>query len=202
MGTTGRWVTLILLGGTGDAAATLGISSQVVIQPPAATLLRGDTATITYTVTNTGDEPLDLAAVGTVYFGGGPRSTVFPFATGATPPCTVQFLDFVPPPGSGQPTTVANTNTFRPNPIEPGESRQCVMGLLVSPDAGHPFVQLFSFVGVRGGESVRAPQHVTFNLGEQPTPIPVSSWWGLVGMGTLLLLLGFPRLQVMRTRSR
>ncbi len=123
------WVLLALSVGCGNAMALLTIEGTVVIEPAPATLLRGQTATITYTVTNIGDEAWDAAAVGVEYFESGPTSTVLPVPTAATPPCVSQFVDF-PSPIPGAPTYVVNTNTLYPRPILPGESRQCVMDLV------------------------------------------------------------------------
>jgi len=183
------WWALVALLWASDAMATLAITGEVLIEPAPATLRRGDVATLTYTITNTGDEPFDRAASGTTYIQFGPTSTVFPFPTTATPPCAFQLLDFSAPPG--QPATVANTNTFLPAPIAPGESRQCVMGLQVSPTAGGPFVQRFSLSGSHGLERVSVARNIVFNLGEQqPSSVPAVSNWGLGLLGLLLLAYG------------
>jgi len=177
-----------LLAWGGEAVATLAITSEVIIDPHPSVLLRGQQATVTYILTNTGDEPLEIASSGFDYRTFGPLSTLFPFPTAATPPCGFQLLDFSTPPGV--PGFVVNTNTFLPWPIEPGETRQCVTGLQVSAQTAGPFVQRFGFNGSRGNRSVSAPQFVTFTLGEQPMLIPASSGWSLVFMAALLLLLG------------
>lgn len=179
---------LALLVCGGDAMATLAITGDVVIEPHPSVLLRGQQATITYTLTNTGDEPLDLASSGFDYRTDGPLSTLFPFPTAATPPCGFQLLHFSAPPGV--PGFVVNTNTFLPWPIEPGETRQCVTGLQVSAQTAGPFVHRFRFSGARGDRNVSASQQFTFTLGEQPMLIPASSGWSLAFMGALLLLLG------------
>ena len=183
------WVLWTLLASASDAMATLAITGEVLIDPPAATLLRGQTATLTYTLTNTGDEPFDAAFSGTVYIQEGPTSTVFPFPTAATPPCTFQLQDLSPAPG--QPTTVGNTNSFHPRPIPPGESRQCVMGLQVSPQTAGPFVQRFGISGTRGSRTVSVARNIAFNLGQpQPSSVPAISNWGLALLGLLVLAFG------------
>lgn len=185
------WALLALLWAS-DAMATLAITGEVMIEPAPATLRRGDTATLTYILTNTGDEPLDFATSGTTYIQFGPTSTVFPFPTAATPPCTFQLLDFSAPPG--QPPIVVNTNSFHPRPIPPGESRRCVIGLLVSSEAAGPFVQQFGFSGTRAGRTVTAAQSITFNLGQpQPSSVPTTSTGALVFLAAILLLFGHRR---------
>jgi hypothetical protein len=184
-----RWLALLgLCAGCDNAMATLAITGEVVIDPPAASLLRGQTATLTYTLINSGDETLEIAAAGTVYRTFGPTSTVFLVPTASTPPCTVQTLDLSPLPG--QPGAVAITSSFRPRPIPPGESRQCVMGLVISTEASGPFVQQFGFSGLIGDRSVDIAQNIFFPLGEQPKPIPTASPWGLALLSILMLTLG------------
>lgn len=185
------WVLCTLFLG-GEATATLAITGEVLIEPPAATLLRGQTATITYIITNTGDEPLDRAASGTLYFNEGPTSTVFPFPTAATPPCAFQLVDLSAPPG--QPAIVGNTNTFLPAPIAPGESRRCAMGLQVSSQAGGPFVQQFLVSGSRGNQQVLVARDIAFPLGQTSFPVPAGSVLGLVLLAATLLAIGYRRL--------
>jgi hypothetical protein len=182
------WLTCLLLFAGADVWAALAVTGEVTINPPPASLLRGQTAELRLTVTNTGDEPLDRASSGTLFRSFGPTSTVFLTPTSATPPCLTQFLDLSPPPG--QPAIVINSNTFMPTPIAPGESRECTLLLQVSPDAEAPFVQRFSISGSRNDQRVSVERFVTFTLGEQPTPISASSRWSLGLMGGLLLLLG------------
>jgi hypothetical protein len=177
------WVVFALFVLCGNAMAVVAIEGTILIEPPPATLLRGQTATITYTVTNTGDEPLDYAVSGTEYWEEGPTSTVYPLPTAATPPCFVNFVDFSGPPG--QSAYVVSTTFFRPELIPPGESRQCVMDLLVSPNAAGPFVQRFGFNGVRGTQIVRTSQEFAFNLGQGAIAVPFLGW----PSGALLLVL-------------
>lgn len=187
------WGLVMLLVGCGNAVALLAIQGTVVIEPPAATLLRGETATITYTVTNTGDEPLDSATSGTGYYEWGPMSTVLPAPNSQTPPCVTQFFDFSPRPG--EPAFIVNTNSFLPRPIPPGESRQCVLDLVVSPEAKGPFIQRFGFTGSRGALSVNVGEDVMFNLGQETIAVPALQWPGmaLMAMMTCLLAAGFWR---------
>ncbi len=177
------WAMLVLSVGCGNALALLAVEGSVTIDPSPATLLRGQTATITYTVTNIGDEAWDAAAVGVEYFESGPTSTVLPVPTAQTPPCVSQFVDF-PSPIAGAPTYVVNTNTLYPRPVLPGESRQCVMDLVVSPDAAGPFVQLFSLTGSLNGQIAYTSQVVAFNLGQGAVAVPL-----LGGPAHLLLVL-------------
>lgn len=81
------WVLLATLSFGTEAMATLAIAGEVLIESPAATLLRGQTATLTFSVTNIGDETFDRANWGTSFFREGPTSTVYTFSTAATPPC-------------------------------------------------------------------------------------------------------------------
>ena len=178
----------------GDAMATLAITSQVIIDPPASLLLRGQQATVTYIITNTGDEPLEIPNAGFEYRSFGPLSTLFPFQTAATPPCGFQLLDFSTPPGV--PSFVVNTLTFQPRPIAPGESRQCVTGLEVSAQTAGPFVQQFGFNASSGDRVVSEQHFVTFTLGEPPLLVPAFSWWSLALLSILILTLagyGLPR---------
>lgn len=183
---------LVLLAWGREAMATLAITSEVVIDPHPSVLLRGQQATITYTITNTGDEPLELASAGFDYRSFGPLSTLFPFPTAATPPCGFSLFDLSTPPGV--PGFVVNTNTFQPRPVEPGETRHCVTGLQVSAATAGPFVKRFGVSGTRGNQTVSAPHFVTFTLGEQPMMIPTLSWLSLSLAGVLMLLLGVNRL--------
>jgi len=178
---------LVLLAWGTDALATLAITGDVVIEPHPSVLLRGQQATITYTLTNTGDEPLDAASSGFDYRTFGPLSTLFPFPLAATPPCGFSLVDFSTPPGV--PGFVVNTNTFQPRPIEPGETRQCVTGLQVSAETAGPFVHRFGFSGVRDGRNVFTAQFVTFTLGEPPLLVPAVSPWGLALLSILMLTL-------------
>lgn len=183
------WALLALSVGCGSALALLAVEGSVTIDPSPAMLLRGQTATITYTVTNIGDEAWDAAAVGVEYFESGPTSSVLPVPTAATPPCVSQFVDF-PSPIPGAPTYVVNTNTLYPRPILPGESRQCVMDLVVSPDAAGPFVQLFSLTGSLNGQIAYTSQEVAFNLGQGAVAVPALMWPSLVVLVLLVSWLG------------
>ena len=173
------WV--FLCATSSNATAVLAISGSVVIDPYPSTLMRGQSATITYTITNTGDEPLDSAAIGTGYYAWGPRSTIFPLATIATSPCLVRYDDLSPRPG--EPAIVLNAVFFRPIPLLPGETRQCVMEISVSEETAGPFVQQFGFTGARGAQSTNVSQSVFFSLG-LTTAVPALS---PLGLGTLML---------------
>lgn len=187
------WFVLLALACGGPAAAAVAITGDIRIDPPASTLRRGDIATITYTITNTGDEAIDFASAGTTYRQFGPMSTVFPFATTATPPCTFQLLDGSPPPG--QPAIVVNTVGFRPAVTPPGESRQCVTGLQVSPDTAGPFEQSFIIAGTRNAQTVYIQRVVSFGLGVNASVVPALSTWGMTLLAALLLVFGHRRFQ-------
>lgn len=183
------WILLVLMGSGSEAKATLAITGSVLIEPPAAPLLRGQTATATFTVTNIGDEPLDRAGWGTSFFREGPTSTVFLFSTTATPPCIYQEFQADPPPN--QAGITASSIAFHPRPIAPGESRTCVIEVQVSPQAAGPFVQMFRLVGYRADRFVIMDQSVAFNLGQpQSLPVPTISAWGLLFLTLLLLEVG------------
>jgi len=157
------WLLLLALLVSGSKAmATLAITGEVVIEPHPSVLVRGQQATITYILTNTGDEPFEIAGSSFDYRTDGPLSTLFPFPTDATSPCGFQLLHFSGPPGV--PGYVINSILFQPRPIEPGETRQCVTGLQVSAQTAGPFVKRFGFSGVRGDRTASASQHVTFTL--------------------------------------
>jgi len=185
------WVLLAVLGFGSEAAATLAIAGEVLIEPPAATLLRGQTATLTFTVTNIGNEPFDRAHWGTSFFQGGSTSTVFTFSTAATPPCVYQeFQADGGPPGT-PPGITAASGSFHPRPIAPGESRICVIGVRVSSQAASPFVQTFGISGTREEQSVGITRSLAFNLGEpQAQRVPAISAWGLALLTLLLLEVG------------
>lgn len=189
-----RWTRLPLFvascAACSKALATLAISGVVLIEPDPSILLRGQTATLTYTITNTGDESIDVATAGTDYYDWGPTSTLFPLGTAATPPCTMTYVDFIAPPG--QPPAVVNTVFFQPRPVLPGETRQCVMEITVSEETDGPFVQQFGFTGARGVRNVSVSQNVFFSLG-QTTAVPALSPFslgalilGLLGIGAML----------------
>jgi hypothetical protein len=170
-----------------SAIATLAISGTVAIQPDPSVLLRGQTATITYTITNTGDEPLDRVYGGTGYYDWGPTSTIFPIGTVATPPCYLTYFDLSPLPGN--PPYWIVTVFFQPWPLLLGESRQCVMELTVSKEAAGPFVQQFGFTGGRGNQSTSISQSVFFGLG-QTTAVPALSPIGLIALILSMLAIG------------
>ncbi len=182
------WALLALSMGCGSAMAVLSIEGTVLIEPPPATLLRGDVATLTYTMTNTGDEPLDFATSGTGYWQEGAGSTVYPLPNAGTLPCLAQFVDFSGPPG--QSAFVVNTNLLFPWPIPPGESRLCVMELAVSMEAAGPFTQRFGFTGTRGTQRVNVGQDVVFNLGQGAVAVPVFGWPAQLLLVFLIPLLG------------
>ncbi len=163
-----------------NAMATLAIAGSVAIAPDAKFLLRGQTASLTYTITNIGDEPLEEASAGTFYFGWGPSSTIFPSGTAATAPCIMTFFDLSPVPG--QAPAVINTVFFRPTPVLPGETRECVLEISVSQEAGGPFTQQFGITGSRGNQSTTVSQFIFFPLG-QVAAVPTASlfaWMALV----------------------
>jgi hypothetical protein len=183
-----------LLAWSGPAIAALSISGTVVVEPHPSALKRGQQASVTYTITNTGDEPLDYAGAGFTYRTFGPLSTLFPFPTEGTPPCGFRLLDLSTPPGL--PGFVANTVDFSPVPIQPGETRQCTTGLRISAETAGPFVQRFAFSGLRDGRSVSSQLHVVFTLGEPPLAIPALTIWAFAFASLAVLLAGlyrFPR---------
>ncbi len=182
------WVLLALCAGCGNAAAVLAIQGTVFIDPPPATLLRGQSATLTYTLTNTGNEAIDVGAVATGFYADGPTSTIIIEPSAATLPCTMGILDLSPQPG--QPTFYYVSTFFEPFPILPGESRQCEVSLTVSPDAGSAFTQRFYFSGAIGTQSVDIFQDVVFNLGEMPTVVPTLRWPANFILMLLIGLLG------------
>lgn len=187
----GRWWWLLAFLWGSKAMAALAITGEVLIEPSASTLRRGDFATITYTITNIGDETLDFAGMGTTFVQSGPSSTIFPSATAATAPCTFQLLDGSPPPG--QSAIVVNSVGFRPNPIAPGASRQCVTGLQVSSTAAGPFAQSFTIGGTRGGQTVSVQRIIAFGLGANPGAVPAVSTWGVALLAGILVLVGHRR---------
>lgn len=188
------------------AFAGLSISGTVVVEPNPSTLLRGHEATVTYTLTNTGDEPIELATVGFPYRSSGPLSTVLPFRTAATPPCLYRLRALPGPfevPGAVEspakwspvPPFLEKTIEFSPLPIEPGGTRRCVAALRVSAQAAGPFVQTFNFQASRGAQSVMQTRSVVFGLGESAVAIPAVSTRSLALASLLVLLLGVFRLQ-------
>ncbi|ODU43667.1 MAG: hypothetical protein ABS96_22135 [Lysobacteraceae bacterium SCN 69-123] len=195
---------LLALGG--PAVAALSISGTVVVEPHPSTLVRGQEATVIYTLTNTGDEPIELATVGFPYRSSGPLSTVLPFRTAATPPCLYRLRALPGPfeaPGalespakwSPVPPFLEKTIEFAPLPIEPGGTRRCVAALRVSPETAGPFVQTFNFQASRGAQSVTQTRSVVFGLGVSAIAIPAASTWSLALASLLLLLLGVFRLR-------
>ncbi len=200
------WAVSALLVWGAPAVAALSISGTVVVEPHPSTLLRGQEATVTYMITNTGDEPIELATVGFPYRSSGPLSTVLPFQTVATPPCLYR-LRVLPGPfevagtvespakWSPVPPFLEKSIEFAPLPIEPGGMRRCVAALRVSPDTAGPFVQTFNFQASRGAQSVTQTRSLVFGLGESAVAIPVVSTWSLALASLLVLLLGVFRLR-------
>lgn len=195
-----------LLAWAAPASAALSISGTVVVEPHPSTLLRGQEATVTYTLTNTGDEPIDRATVGFPYRSSGPLSTLLPFQTSATPPCVYRLRVLPGPfevPGAVEsqgkwspvPPFLEKTIEFAPAPIEPGGTRQCVSGIRLSAQTAGPFVQSFNFQASRGGQSVTETRSVVFRLGESAIPIPAVSAWSLALASVIVLLLSVGRLQ-------
>lgn len=194
-----------LLAWSTPAFAALSVSGTVVVEPHPSTLTRGQQATVTYTLTNTGDEPIELATVGFPYRSSGPLSTVLPFQTAATPPC-VYRLRVLPGPfevagtvdspakWSPVPPFLEKSIEFAPLPIEPGGMRRCVAALRVSPETAGPFVQTFNFQASRGAQSVTQTRSVVFGLGVSAIAIPAVSTWS-VALASLLLMLGVFRLR-------
>jgi hypothetical protein len=195
-----------LLAWSGSAISALSISGTVVVEPHPSTLMRGQEATVTYTLTNIGDEPIELATVGFPYRSSGPLSTVQPFQTAATPPCVYRLRVLPGPPelaGAGKSTAkwspvppfLEKSIEFSPLPIEPGGTRRCVAALRVSPDTAGPFVQTFNFQASRGAQSVMQTRSVVFSLGESAIAISAVSTWSLAIASLLVLLVGVFRLQ-------
>lgn len=188
------------------AVAALSITSTVVVEPHPSTLMRGQEATVTYTLTNTGDEPIELATVGFPYRSSGPLSTVLPFRTAATPPCLYRLRALPGPfeaPGAVEspakwspvPPFLEKSIEFAPLPIEPGGTRRCVAALRVSPETAGSFVQTFNFQASRGAQTVTQMRSVVFGLGESAVAVPAVSTWCLALASLLVLLLGVFRLQ-------
>lgn len=188
------------------AVAALSITSTVVVEPHPSTLMRGQEATVTYTLTNTGDEPIELATVGFPYRSSGPLSTVLPFRTAATPPCLYRLRALPGPfeaPGAVEspakwspvPPFLEKSIEFAPLPIEPGGTRRCVAALRVSPETAGSFVQTFNFQASRGAQTVTQMRSVVFGLGESAVAVPVVSPWSLALASLFVLLLGVFRLQ-------
>lgn len=200
------WAVSALLVWGAPAVAALSISGTVVVEPHPSTLLRGQQATVTYTLTNSGDEPIELATVGFPYRSSGPLSTVLPFRTAATPPCAYRLRVL---PGSFEvpgavesqakwspvPPFLEKSIEFAPLPIEPGGTRRCVAALRVSPETAGPFVQTFNFQASRGAQSVTQTRSVVFGLGVSAIAIPAASTWSLALASLLVLLLGVFRLR-------
>jgi hypothetical protein len=147
------------------ASATMAISATIVISPEPGVLRRGDTAMLTYTITNIGDEIFTEAVAQTDYITSGPASTLFPTASAQSPPCLVgDFGEPFPPP---LPSYFINFAYFRPLPILPGASRSCVIDIQISQDAAGPFDKLFGFSGHQGALATPfVTRSVHFGLGE------------------------------------
>lgn len=188
------------------AIAALSITGTVVVEPHPSTLLRGQQGTVTYTLTNTGDEPIERATVGFPYRTSGPLSTVLPLQTSATPPCLFRLRVLPGPfevPGAVEsqskwspvPPFLEKSIEFAPLPIEPGGTRRCVAALRVSAQTAAPFVQTFNFEASRGAQSVTQMRSVVFSLGEPAIAIPATSTWTLALASLIVLLLGVFRLQ-------
>ena len=176
------------------AFAALSIGGTVVVEPHPSTLTRGQEASVTYTLTNTGDEPLEYAGASFDYRTDGPPSSIFPFPTEATPPCSIRYLHLGGAPGV--PGFVVQTIDFNPVPIQPGESRQCVSGLRVSEQSARPFVKTFRIGGRAGDQWAYSTTSIAFTLGEPPLAIPTLSIWGLVATALAVLLAVLYRLRV------
>lgn len=188
------WARLLLLpilcAAYSNATATLAISGTVLIDPDPSILLRGQTATVTYTITNTGDEPLEFAYAQTDYVTLGPESSVFPHASAASPPCVV-IDDSLSPLPPGKPSYYFNFTQFHPMPLLPGGTRQCVVEITVSGEADGPFIQWFGLharLGTRYAATVS--QSFLFTLGGRAAPVPTLSRLGLSALLLGLLAAG------------
>lgn len=188
------WAVSALLVWGAPAVAALSISGTVLVEPHPSTLVRGQQATVTYTLTNTGDEPLEYAGASFDYRTDGPPSSIFPFPTEATPPCSIRYLHLGG--ALGVPGFVVQTIDFNPVPIQPGESRQCVSDLRVSEQSAMPFVKTFRIGGRAGDQWAYATTSIAFTLGEPPLAIPALSIWGLVATALAVLLAVLYRLRV------
>jgi hypothetical protein len=160
----------------GEAVATLAFSADVRIQGDAAIMRHAESAVLTYTLRNTGDEPLDLAFARTIYIDRGPESTLFISVTAATAPCLIlndSIFGPLPPPA---PNIEFSSAYFEPLPILPGETRQCSTLITVSPEAAGPFSARFDFHARGGMQWVSAePRSIFFNLGPTATAVPAMS---------------------------
>lgn len=173
----------------GPAQATIAVSARMEIQANASQMRRGDSTTLVYTFTNTGDEPLDSVHALTNYLSHGPDSTIFVEETAATEPCLntkASILGPLPPPF---PNHLPNQTYAMPVPILPGETRHCIVQLRVSLEASGPFVQRFDFYAKRGFEHTSAqPTFVHFDLGEPIVGIPLLDRFGQIFLGFALAL--------------
>ena len=154
--------------------AILAVSGEVAIDPPPTELRRGQTATLEFRLTNTGDEPLTLAFAGVEFIGWGPESTIIPFGTADTPPC--DWAEDGTDPVPGDPPFRVGMVSFEPIPIAPGEIRVCRAALIVAMQAPDRFEKRFSFLGVR--DDVVSPyyaQVVRFELVSREAEIPFLS---------------------------
>lgn len=181
------------LSGSG-AMAALALTGSVVITPDPAVLLRGQTATVTYTITNTGDEPFQPFS-GTNYYDWGPTSTVYLLPNASTPPCSIQYTDLSPLPGN--PPFVFATVLLLPQPLLPGDTRQCVSDLVVSTEAAGPFVQRFGLAGATATQSINLGQEFAFPWGDPGRSIP-----SMQPAGRIALILGALLLGVAMARQR
>jgi hypothetical protein len=173
---TGSMILVVLCTLTGESAATLAFSANVQISGDAAIMRRAETALLTYTLSNSGDEPLDLAFARTVYIDRSAQSTLFISVTPATEPCLIvndSIFGPLPPPA---PNIEFSSAYFEPLPILPGETRQCSALITVSAEAAGPFIARFDFHAQGGMQWISAPpQSIFFNLGPAATPVPTIS---------------------------
>lgn len=168
-----------------SAQSVVLVRGEIAIDPPPDRLLRGQVATVQYRLTNIGDEPLDAAFAGVEFVPWGPESTIIPYPTAATPPCT--YFEDGPDPIPGQPPFVVGMVRFDSLPIPPGESRTCDIELLVTQQAPDEFDKFFGFTGFNGNTvSPSERLRVTFRLRTRAAEIPA-----ITPMGSLVMLCMF-----------
>jgi hypothetical protein len=169
-------ILVVLCTFAGEAVAKLAFTADVQIQGDAAIMRRAESAVLTYTLSNTGDEPIDLAFARTIYIDRGAESTLFISVTPATAPCLIvndSIFGPLPPPA---PNIEFSSAYFEPLPIFPSETRQCSALITVSSEADGPFIVRFDFHARGGMQWLSAePQSIFFNLGTAATPVPTMS---------------------------
>jgi len=162
---------------------------------------RGQASTWTFTITNTGDQPITLARVGAEYVEEGPGRTLYVLANASTAPCGVQYTDFSGP----ELVIVVAEILIEPTPINPGESRSCAVDLLFDEDAPGFFTQGFLFLANSGPLSATQSTSLSFQLDPSAVPVPGLSFFQLAALALLLVVVGvftLARADVERSRAK